>query len=428
MDPPVLQVALDLVETDRAIRIAADAVSGGADWLEAGTPLIKSEGMAAITALSSAFPDKIIVADMKTADTGAIEVEMAAKAGASVVCVLGSADNEVIIEAVRSGAKYGVRIMADLLQVSAPVQRAQELEHLGVDLIAIHTGIDQQMTGRNPLAVVAEVAEAVSIPVAVAGGLDETMAAQAVQLGARIVIIGGWIIRSADVTASSRTIRTAIDKPGEITWQPPDHETEIRKIFNSVSAPNITDAMHRKGSMHGIFSICPGTRAVGRAVTVQTIAGDWAKPVEAIDHAGPGDVLVINNDKGVDIAPWGELATLSCVTRGVTGVIIDGAVRDVDDIRRLNYPLWAKATVPNAGDPKGFGEINTEISCAGQMVRPGDWIIADESGVVVVPRERAYEVARRSLEVKKTEERIRAEIKQGSTLGNVMNLLRWEKK
>lgn len=428
MDHPVLQVALDLVETDRAIRIATDAVSGGAQWLEAGTPLIKSEGMAAITALRKAFPDTPLVADMKTADTGAIEVEMAAKAGATIVCVLGSADNEVIAEAVRSGRTYGVQIMADLLQTADPVHRARELESLGVDLIALHTGIDQQMTGKNPLAIVSEMVAAISLPVAVAGGLDAAMAREAVRLGARIVIVGGWIIRSADVTASSRTIREAIDDPGSIGWQPPDQEAEIREIFAMVSAPNITDAMHRKGAMHSVFSICPGTRAIGRAVTVQTFAGDWAKPVEAIDSAGPGNMLVINNDQGVKVAPWGELATLSCINRGVAGVVIDGAVRDVDDIRRLNYPLWATATVPNAGDPKGFGEINTEIHCAGQQVRPGDWIIADESGVVVVPKERAYEVARRSLEIKKTEERIRAEIKQGNTLAGVMNLLRWEKR
>ena len=103
-------------------------------------------------------------------------------------------------------------------------------------------------------------------------------------------------------------------------------------------------------------------------------------------------------------------------------MVIDGAVRDVDDIRRLKFPVFAKATVPNAGEPKGLGEINAEISCCGQIVRPGDWIIGDESGVVVVPKERAYEVARRALEVKKTEERIREEIRRGSTLSQVSAL------
>ncbi|HWQ65990.1 MAG TPA: orotidine 5'-phosphate decarboxylase / HUMPS family protein [Methanospirillum sp.] len=428
MNPPVLQVALDLVETERAILIAREAVAGGADWLEAGTPLIKSEGMSVISRLRAAFPDLIIVADMKTADTGAIEVEMAAKAGASFVCVLGTADDSVIIEAVRAGEKYGVRIMADLMSIADPPARARRLEELGVSVIAVHTGIDEQMEGKNPLDPVSAVVRAVSIPVAVAGGLDAGSAAGAIAVGARIVIVGGWITRSADVTRSAQAIRSAIDQPMPERWEMPNQEDEIRTIFASVSAPNVTDAMHRKGSMSGLFSLCPGTKAVGRAVTVQTIAGDWAKPVEAIDKAGPGDVLVINNDGCLHIAPWGELATHSCVNRNISGVIIDGAVRDVDDIRRMNYPLWARGMVPNAGEPKGFGEINAEIQCCGQSVRPGDWIVADDSGVVVVPRERAYEVARRSLEVKKNEERIREELRRGGTLAGVMNLLRWEKK
>jgi 3-hexulose-6-phosphate synthase/6-phospho-3-hexuloisomerase len=428
MDRPILQVALDLVETDRALHIAQEARAGGADWLEAGTPLIKSEGMAAITRLCAAFPDMTVVADMKTADTGAIEVEMAAKAGAKIVCILGSADDEVASESVRTGARYGVRIMADLLNVMAPAQRARELVALGVDIIAVHTGIDSQMTGKNPLDSLSDVVQAVSVPVAIAGGLNAAMAAESVKLGAHIIIVGGSITRSADVTASSSLIRSAMDTLSDDHWEPADPDEEIRQIFSSVSAPNVSDAMHRKGSMYGLFSICPGTKAVGKAVTVQTFAGDWAKPVEAIDVAQPGDVLVINNDQGTDIAPWGELATLSCINRGIHGVIIDGAVRDVDDIRKMNFPVWARATVPNAGDPKGFGEINAEIRCAGQMVGPGDWIIADESGVVVVPKKRAYEIARRSLEVKKNEERIRAELRQGRTLAGVMNLLRWEKR
>jgi len=102
MSTPVLQVALDLLELPRALAIADEAVAGGADWLEVGTPLIKSEGMAAVRALAERFPGREIVADMKVADTGTIEVEMAAKAGATIVCVLADADDAVIAESVRA--------------------------------------------------------------------------------------------------------------------------------------------------------------------------------------------------------------------------------------------------------------------------------------------------------------------------------------
>jgi len=428
MNKAVLQVALDILELKRALQIAQESIDGGSDWIEVGTPLIKSEGMQAIRSMRDRFPDTTIVADMKVADTGTLEVEMAAKAGANIVCVLAGADNSVIEEAVRASRLYGIRIMADLINVKDPVSRACDLEAMGVDILCAHVGIDQQMMGTSSLELLKSLSDQVHIPLAVAGGIDAASAGEAVCSGADIVIVGGWIARSADVTGSTKKIRSAMDNPSIQSIEKKSPDEEIRSLLMQVSAPNVSDAMHRKGAMSGITSMCGNVKMVGRAVTVQTLAGDWAKPVEAIDIARKNEVIVINNDGATHVAPWGELATLSCVKKGISGVVIDGAVRDVDDIRIMKFPLFAKAVVPNAGEPKGFGEINAEIQCGGQYVRPGDWIIGDESGVVVIPVERAYEIARRALEVRKNEERIREEIRRGSTLSEVAELIKWEKK
>lgn len=422
---PILQVALDVLEIDRALQIAKEAVEGGADWIEAGTPLIKSEGMDAVRKLKAAFPGHVILADMKTMDTGAIEVEMAAKAGADIIIILGSADDSTILDAVRSARKYGVKLMADLISIRDQDKRAMELSELGIDYINIHVGIDQQMMGEDPVRILKNMRE--KVPIAVAGGLDAQGAAKAVLSGASIIIVGGNIVRSSDVTSSAKEIRESIDMPeiGKEAEKTIDEKT--LELLKKVSTPNISDAMHRKGAMRNIRSICPGNKTVGRAVTVQTFEGDWAKTVEAIDVAGEGDVIVIYNGSP-HVAPWGELATLSCINKGVAGVVIDGAVRDVDDIRRLNFPVFATSIVPNAGEPKGFGEINAEIQCGGQTVKPGDFIVGDDNGVVVIPKERGYEIARRAVEVEKNERRIRDEIKRGKTLSEVMYLEKWEKK
>jgi len=415
------------VELDRSIEIAKEAVLGGADWIEAGTPLIKSEGMDAVREMKKALPGIKIVADMKTVDTGAMEVEMAAKAGADIVAMLATADNSTIDDALRAARKYGVQIMMDLLTAADPVARARELDRLGVDIICVHVGIDQQMTGRDTIDLLNQIVKEVRTPVAAAGGIGVESGAQAIASGAAIVIVGGNIVRSADVTGSAQKIREAIDHAGSAAGAKRQSLTEeMVEIFRQVSTPNISDAMHRKGAMREIFSINRGRKIVGTAVTVQTFAGDWAKTVEAIDLAGPGDVIVINNGSKA-IAPWGGLATLSCQVKGIEGVVVDGAVRDVDEIRDLNYPIFATAIVPNAGEPKGMGEINAEITCCGQTVRPGDYIVGDDSGVVVVPKERAYEIARRAKEVEKTESRLYEEIKRGKTLSQVVKLKKWEK-
>lgn len=419
-------MALDILELDRSIQIAKEAVSGGADWIEAGTPLIKSEGMDAVREMKKALPGVRIVADMKTVDTGAMEVEMAAKAGADIVAMLATSDNATIEDALRAARKYGVEIMMDLLTVPDPIKRSRELEALGVDYICVHVGIDQQMTGKDTIDFLRDIVKEVATPVAAAGGIDAITGAEAVASGAAIVIVGGSIVRSADVTGSARKIREAIDHAQSQSGAKASREEEMIAIFREVSSSNISDAMHRKGAMKGILPINLGSKIVGRAVTVQTFAGDWAKPVEAIDLAGQGDVLVIYNGSNF-IAPWGGLATLSCKIKGIEGAVIDGAVRDVNEIREMNYPIFSSGITPNAGDPKGMGEINSEITCGGQAVKPGDYIVGDESGVVVIPKERAYEIARRAKEVEKTESRLYEEIKRGSTLSQVTKLKKWEK-
>lgn len=427
-DHPILQVALDILELDRALRIAREAVEGGVDWIETGTPLIKSEGMNAVRAMKDNFPGHTILADMKTMDAGALEVEMAVKSGADIVILLGIADDSTIADARRAADKYGAKLMCDLISVPDPVARARELEGLGIDIINIHVGIDMQMMGITPIELLRQMKNEIHIPIAVAGGLDANSSGEAVLAGADIVIVGGNIVRSPDVTASARNIRQNIDAPMPAVKDRGSIEAETRQLLTRVSTPNISDAMHRKGAMHGLFSVNPGLKMVGPAITVQTFEGDWAKTVEAIDTAQSGDVIVIYNGGSDQVAPWGELATLSCLNKGVAGVVIDGAVRDIDDIRRLEFPVYARAVVPNAGEPKGFGEINAEISCAGQTVLPGDYIVGDDNGIVVVPKERAYEIARRSVEVEKNESRIRDEITKGSTLSNILRLEKWEKR
>ena len=124
MNGVILQVALDLLNEHRALAIAKDAVKGGADWLEAGTPLIKSEGMDIVRKLKDKFPKKTLVADMKTMDTGAFETEMATKAGADIVVILAAADDSTIKDALKSSRKYGSKLMVDLIGVKDKIKRA----------------------------------------------------------------------------------------------------------------------------------------------------------------------------------------------------------------------------------------------------------------------------------------------------------------
>ena len=426
---PVIQVALDLVLGDRAMQIADEAVRGGAEWIEAGTPLIKSEGVEIIRKLKKAFPRNTIVADMKTIDVGGAEVEIAAKAGADVVVVLGLSSDPTITEAVLSARQYGAKVMVDLFNVEDKAARAKRAEEMGASYVCVHVGVDEQMVGGSPLAELKGVVEAVGIPVAAAGGINSESAPDVLAAGASIVIVGGAIIKAQDVTAATAAVKTALTERRAVRTElfKKYSADRLREAFSKVSSPNVTDAQHKMGAMKGIVARTGrNVKMVGRALTVQTVNGDWAKPVEAIDRASEGDVIVVDACGG-EIAVWGELASWSCKTKGVAGVVIDGAARDIDAIIDMGFPCFSRYTASNAGEPKGYGGIGHEVVCGGVTVRTGDWVIGDESGVVVVPQEHALEVANRAIDVMERENRVREEIQRGGTLSSVMKLEKWEK-
>ncbi len=426
---PSLQLALDFVDLERALKAAVSGAAGGVDWIEAGTPLIKSEGLQAVRKLRELFPEKTIVADMKIMDAGRMEVEAAAKAGADVVDVLGTASDATIRECIQAGKNYGAQIAVDLIAVEDVVTRATNIEKMGADYITVHCSIDEQMEGKSPFERLQKVCESVSIPVGVAGGINSETAHKAVKAGASIIIVGGAITKASDPQKAAAEIKKAIDKKVSIPSKlfKRGGEKNIKEILEQVSAANLSDALHRGGVLEEMRPLFRGIKMTGKALTVRTYPGDWSKPVQAIDAAEKGDIIVIDAG-GVGPAIWGELATHSALQRGIAGVVIDGAIRDINDIIQMRFPAYSKLITPNAGEPKGFGEIGVPVMVGGKKVETGDWIIGDDDGVVVLPKSIATEYANRAMDVLERENRIRTEIKEGSTLSKVTELLRWEKK
>lgn len=214
LSKPNLQVALDLIDLDKALEIARMAWDNGADILEAGTPLIKSEGLRAVKVLRKEFPNAVIVADMKTVDVGNLEVELAANAGADIITVMGFSWNSTIKAAIEAARKYDVLVEADLMYVENPIERALELKNLGVDIIGIHVGIDvQKERGITASALLEEVRRIVSIygnNVSVAGGLKEDNVEDVVRAGARIIVVGSAITKSKNPGDATRRIKEAI--------------------------------------------------------------------------------------------------------------------------------------------------------------------------------------------------------------------------
>jgi len=192
-----VQLSLDLIDLDEALRTADMAVRAGIDWLEAGTPLIIAEGMRGVRELRAGFPDVPIVADLKTMDGGWLETEVMAKAGASMVVVMGQAHEETVELVVKAGHDFGAKVMGDNMAMPDPIAGVKKLEDLGCDYIIHHIGFDMRNLRRargqhapTPLDRLAEVVAAVSVPVQAVGGLTLEQATDTPRYGAPLVVVG----------------------------------------------------------------------------------------------------------------------------------------------------------------------------------------------------------------------------------------------
>jgi 3-hexulose-6-phosphate synthase/6-phospho-3-hexuloisomerase len=425
---PALQLALDFVDLHRALGVAHEAMRGGVAWLEVGTPLLKAEGLDAVRKLRAEFPQAVLVCDTKTMDAGRIEMECAAKAGADVATVLGAASDATLRECIEAGRNYGIRVAVDLVSLEDPVARARQAEEWGASMVGVHCPIDQQMEGKDPFDVLRAVAQAVAIPVSVAGGVNSESAAAAVAAGAAVVVVGGAITKAEDAAgAAAQIVRVMESGEAERTelFRRGGAE-DLRELLSRPSVPNISDGFHHMPVLTGLAPVVAGLHMVGRALTVRAYPGDWAKPVEAIDKAEEGDVVVIDAG-GVPPALWGELATHSAIQRKLAGVVIHGAIRDTPEIRRLGFAAFARHVSARAGEPRGFGEIGTPIEIDGIVIESGDWIVGDDDGIAVIPRAKAVEIANRAMDRLEMENRVRKEIDAGSTLAQVVDLYKWEK-
>jgi 4-hydroxy-4-methyl-2-oxoglutarate aldolase len=177
-----------------------------------------------------------------------------------------------------------------------------------------------------------------------------------------------------------------ISSPGIIYLDFPRPDPVLAAAFAQMGVADIHEGMTEDRILAPeIHAILPGARMAGPALTVLCAAGDTLMMHRALALSRPGDVMVIVTDRPTTSAMWGNLVTTCAKARGLAGAVVDAPVRDVSAIREMQFPVWARSLSPRRSTRKGPGCINVPICCGEVVIYPGDLIVADDDGVVVVP-------------------------------------------
>lgn len=202
----------------------------------------------------------------------------------------------------------------------------------------------------------------------------------------------------------------------------------MRDQLQTIPTAALSDAQTGLTTMHPrLRNRTPGLKLVGPAVPVQCLVGSIITVHQALATAEPGSVLVVDGLGDHVSALFGELMGRDAKAAGLAGIVVDGAIRDVAGLNDLAFPTFSRWVTPRVGTNRRLGKINVPISCGGIAVSPGDWIVGDDDGVVVIPQDDLEAVIEAGLAVEEKEREIAGKIDAGARIADILGMRsQWE--
>ncbi|MCF8105673.1 MAG: 4-carboxy-4-hydroxy-2-oxoadipate aldolase/oxaloacetate decarboxylase [Desulfohalobiaceae bacterium] len=200
-------------------------------------------------------------------------------------------------------------------------------------------------------------------------------------------------------------------------------EAGILEVLSTLSTPNVSDALGRFGGMDSnIRSLFKGVKVTGPAYTVMNYSKDNLMAHYALKYANPGDVLVVTQQGSKRGSGWGELMSLAAKVKGLAGLVIDGPVRDVSELEEIGFPIFSNGVMAEGTVKKNPGAVNYPVCCGGQAVSPGDVILGDDDGVVVIPFSKLEKTVQKAKSIEENEVLMKKRILSGESIYDILGL------
>lgn len=415
-----LQVNLEFLHLENALFCAEQCILAGVDTIEIGTTLLKNSGLNSVRILRDRFPEVFLIVDMKSTENVVEEVNAAATAGASCVTISGAIPLHLWERAIEAGKEKGVKVILDFRGLSEIGHKlAQGVPE--VDMVFISLEGDEDKPFYSLQEIISLVGQT---PLGITGLSSEEEVSQAISLGISTLIARFSDSSGKDCQEAVKNLQVVLANCEKAFPLNPVsvNEESLRKMLDNLMPADICDAVEHSVYLDRVYPIHKYTKLVGKVNTLKVWPGAHIEVLEFLLEVEPGSILVIDSG-GQGSAVWGQVATEIALKRGLAGVVVYGSITDINKIRDRGFPCYTTALTSAVTSHRGMVLKNKPLQIGNVWIRPGDWLLGDDTGVVCLSASHLFSIIPKALalseekmklvsQIEKAEEEELAEIVQ----------------
>lgn len=401
---PKLSVSLEFLHLENALFCAEQSVSAGVEILEIGSTLLKSTGLTSIKVLRERFPNVTLVADMKVQNNIASEIKAIVDAGANSITISGSASPDVWKESIDIASEYNVEIILDFRDIVQPQEYITENIPEKINIVMFSL----KQNGNIAFSLLQKATSSLTIPVAVRDVQEEDDIAEAISLGASIISVSFCDAKEKNIQEAVKKIQKILSDTKKTFPEDPVslHEEQLFELLDQVAPSDFCEVIESPCFLDEIFPIQKYTKIIGKVATLKTWPGSELAVLEFLLTLQPKTILVIDAG-GRGAAVWGQMATEIAIKKGLTAVVINGSIKEVNKIREKSFPCYTTSMSSKMEKKQSMAiDEHCTLKIGEVFISSGDWLIGNDTGIVCISQNNVFLNANKALKRYKDRMRI----------------------